>query len=423
MQSTELDEKYFLERAHKRVENKDYKRAINDFTRALRINPKNDEIYLLRAEAKVKSDLLKKALEDFNLYLEKNSQSIYALLRRGDCHLKLNSRKLALKDYNQADQLGSEEGSKKKLDIESYLEKVETSIKNLSLKLKEDPKDAKGYFLRAMEFKKQPGFDHKLIIKDLEQSILLDSNFEEAYFELHCAKISCNQYSSEEIASDLEKYHKIRRLREFAEANEAHINDIDERTKNNPLTREKLLFMIKALSDQYSEEQIGIASGYFYKKDKIKIFDRDKFLEAKEFAINSCKEQVDKDYLYLDGLSIFKNRFCILDGEHGGTVFITSRIVNQTKEWDYSNADLKDWEVKTIINDESHSAFGEDEEDAKEWMEIYSFNEPMKYIQVEQYSYLDEKLNVEEWFTAEEQADFYGLRYEDCDPKSSWCDG
>ncbi len=52
MQSTELDEKYFFERAHKRVENKDYKRAINDFTRALRINPDNIDSYLLRAKAR-----------------------------------------------------------------------------------------------------------------------------------------------------------------------------------------------------------------------------------------------------------------------------------------------------------------------------------------------------------------------------------
>ncbi len=56
-------------------------------------------------------------------------------------------------------------------------------------------------------------------------------------------------------------------------------------------------------------------------------------------------------------------------------------------------------------------------------MNHYSFKEPMKYIQVEQYWYLNENLKTEEWFEEEEQADFYRLRYEDCDPKSSWCDG
>jgi len=68
-------------------------------------------------------------------------------------------------------------------------------------------------------------------------------------------------------------------------------------------------------------------------------------------------------------------------------------------------ARLKDWDAQIIIND---LAF---EEDAKEWIEFYSFKEPMKYIQVDQYNFLDENLNIEEWFTTEEQAEFYGLRF------------
>ena len=75
-------------------------------------------------------------------------------------------------------------------------------------------------------------------------------------------------------------------------------------------------------------------------------------------------------------------------------------------------------DYKRAIND-----FMEDEDEALEMMNHYSFKEPMKYIQVEQYWYLNENLETEEWFEEEEQADFYGLRYEDCDPKSSWCDG
>ena len=48
----------------------------------------------------------------------------------------------------------------------------------------------------------------------------------------------------------------------------------------------------------------------------------------------------------------------------------------------------------------------------------------MKYVDVEQYFYLDEKLESDEWFTPEEQAEFYGIRYEDCDhTHSSWSDG
>ena len=92
--------------------------------------------------------------------------------------------------------------------------------------------------------------------------------------------------------------------------------------------------------------------------------------------------------------------------------------MKESKNWDYSKAELKDWNIKNIIND-----FMEDEDEALEMMNHYSFKEPMQYIEVEQYWYLNENLETEEWFEEEEQADFYGLRYEDCDPQSSWCDG
>ena len=106
MQSTELDEKYFLARAQNRVEKNDYKRAINDFTRAHRLNPENDEIYLLRAKAKVKCELYMKAIEDFNSYLECNSNKVNAFLERGNCYLKAGFKEKALKDFNEAESHG-----------------------------------------------------------------------------------------------------------------------------------------------------------------------------------------------------------------------------------------------------------------------------------------------------------------------------
>ena len=47
----------------------------------------------------------------------------------------------------------------------------------------------------------------------------------------------------------------------------------------------------------------------------------------------------------------------------------------------------------------------------------------MKFMQVNQYWYLNENLECDAWFELEETAEFHGLRYEDCDPQSSWCDG
>ncbi len=428
-----LDHENYLKRGLNRFQKNDFKRAINDFTRGLRSNPENIDIYLVRANAKIKIEQFKKAIEDFNIYLQYNSKNINSFLDRGDCYLKLGSKELALKDYDKASSLGSELGKVKKNYLECTLQKNKKSIKNFSEKINQGTKDPKVYFSRAMAYKKEEACDYSLVINDLNKCIDLDPNYEEAYLELNFAKtVLSDIYNQEDTAADFEKYNLIRLKRINDERQQAYIEQIENKIQNNPLTKEKLLYIIKALEGIYSDEQIGIASGYFFKRGKDKIFEKDSFLEAKNIANKYSLKEGDlyersifmgKTYYYFDGLCIFKDRFCVVDGEHGGTVFIPSRIVNQSKDWDYSNARLKDWDVKTIINDKNHSAFGEDEEDAKEWLEIYSFNEPMKYIQVEQYNYLDENLQVGEWFSTEEQAEFHGLRIEDCDQQSSWCDG
>ena len=445
-----LDDKNYLKRGLNRFEKNDFKRAINDFTRAIRINPENTDIYLVRANAKIKCENFKKAIEDLNLYLQCNSNSINALLDRGDCYLNLQNIELALKDFNDASSFGSVEALKKIKSIESKLQKInnrkvedEKRIKSLTQKINENPMNPSFYFGRAMAHKKAKEnkvYNYELAIKDLCKSIDLNPEFEDAYLELKKFKKIREAYgekiNEQAISVYTEKYELFQDLRleiKYREALEKEIEERDKKIQNNPLTKAKLLMVIKGLEGIYSDEQIGIASGYFLKKGKDKIFNKDKFLEAKDIAnkytlkesdlnINSIiKENSYSSYFY--GLCIFKDRFCVLDGQHGGTVFIPSRIVNESKDWDYSNARLKDWDVKTIINDEGFtSAF--DEEDAKEIMELYSFNKPMKYIQVEQYYFLDENLEYGEWFDASEQAEFYGIRYEDCDhTKSSWCDG
>ena len=157
--------------------------------------------------------------------------------------------------------------------------------------------------------------------------------------------------------------------------------------------------------------------------------------------------------LYRSEFRIFHELFCLIDGEHGGRVFIPSRIVNESKEWDYSQAKLKDYNLNNLFDeydlylreeeptDEAYKlgeSMGfsrektkkmhlesrqEREDELREEIKIHSFTEPMKYIDVEQYWFLDENLESDEWFEYEEIAEFHGLRYVDCDPQSSWCDG
>ena len=460
MQSTELDEKYFLARAQNRVEKKDFKRAINDFTRAHRLNPENDEIYLLRAKAKVKCEFYMKAIEDFNSYLECNSNKANAFLERGNCYLKAGSKEKALKDFNEAFLLGSELGREKKEYLESFLKKGETYIKKLSKEINHGTTNPKTYFLRAMAYKnKDEGdyelgindlnncIDHDLVIDDLNKCIDLDPNYEDAYFERYNLKsIFSDKYSKKEIDSDLEKYNSIRFKRINAEDLEADIQKRHQKIKNNPLKGDKLKLVIFLLKDNYSDLEISEACGYkkietFYKEIKslnfkfqnqLNLFDKSEEITEEELSVQNIEKNlkkiiVDKSFIknspyHLYSLNIFKKCLCDIDLEHGGTVYIPARITNDSKEWDYSKSKLKNWDLKSLINDKSHYAY-QDEETARECFGFYTFTEPMKFMQVNQYWYLNENLESEEWFEHEEIAEFHGLRYQDCDQQSSWCDG
>ena len=454
-----LDNEHYLKRGLNRFQKNDFKRAINDFTRGLRNNPENIDIYLVRANAKMKLERFNKAIEDFNLYLQGNLKNLNPFLDRGDCYLKLGSRELALKDYNKASSLGSEIGLIKKKNLESLLKKNKKSINNISKKINKGTNDPKVYFSRAIAYTNEEACDYALVIDDLNRCIDLDPNYEDAYFERYNAKnILCDRYSKKEIDSDLEKYNSIKFKRMDSEAKEFYIQEREQKFKSKPLKTEILLHLIKNLKGKYCEEQIGIASGYFFRSGKNKFLDKEKFQKAKSKKVTSIDVKDDSEYPYnlkfASQFCIYKGRFCLIDGEHAGRVFIPSRTVNESQLWDYSKAKLKDYNLNNLlVNDfyydqkeelsEEAYKFGESmgfnrekvkemhlesrqkrESELREEIKMHYFNEPMKYIDVEQYFYLDEKLESDEWFTPEEQAEFYGLRYEDCDhAHSSWSDG
>ena len=289
-----------------------------------------------------------------------------------------------------------------------------------------------------MAYKKEEGCDYELVINDLNKCIDLYPYYEDAYHELREAKtILSDKYSQEEISSDQEKYYSFKNKLISSQLHEAYsvqrqalLNEIDQKIKNNPLNSEILLHLIKNLEGKYTEEQIGIASGYFYKSGQLKFLDKDKFLKAKTKIVNTIDVKDNSKYSsllrYASEFCIFKQRFCFIDNEHGGRVYIPSRIVNETKTWDYSKTKLKDYNLDNLIKDEKEFYYFFDETRVKriveEQIKKHSFNEPMQYINVKQYWYLDESLQTCERLENEEIAEFHGIKYEDCDSWSSWCE-
>lgn len=92
----------YLERAYQRMEGGYYKGALEDYVKALSINPKDPEIWLNSGLAREKISDLKGAYSDYTKAIELNEKFEKAWLNRGNVLSKLGRHKDAIEDYTIA---------------------------------------------------------------------------------------------------------------------------------------------------------------------------------------------------------------------------------------------------------------------------------------------------------------------------------
>jgi tetratricopeptide (TPR) repeat protein len=85
---------------------KDYKTAVNYYTRVLRFAPKDYETIYKRGECKFFLNDYKASIKDFDLCIEISSEYQYAFALRGEAKLKTEDKAGACKDFNTAYKLG-----------------------------------------------------------------------------------------------------------------------------------------------------------------------------------------------------------------------------------------------------------------------------------------------------------------------------
>jgi len=94
-------EEYFISGVGK-LASGDYQGAINDFNKAIEINPKDADAYYNRGFAKAKLGDYRKAIEDFNKAIEINPKIAEAYYSRGVAKGNLGDYRGAIEDYNKA---------------------------------------------------------------------------------------------------------------------------------------------------------------------------------------------------------------------------------------------------------------------------------------------------------------------------------
>lgn len=101
--------KIYLNRAVAYAEQKFYPQAIEDFTEAIRLIPRNSVIYNNRATAYKENRQFAQALKDYNIAIQLNPGFYPAYFGRAQVYEKLDNFISALQDYAQACRLGMQE--------------------------------------------------------------------------------------------------------------------------------------------------------------------------------------------------------------------------------------------------------------------------------------------------------------------------
>ncbi len=103
--------KTYIKKGLKKFKNNDFKGAVDDFTKAIELDPKNDEAYYYRGKVKNKLQDFSGAINDYNKALEINPQNnkaktsldiLYSILERIniDIFANTNTSESSISIYN-----------------------------------------------------------------------------------------------------------------------------------------------------------------------------------------------------------------------------------------------------------------------------------------------------------------------------------
>ena len=95
-------EEFYFKRAYKKAEEGDHYGAISDYSKAIKINPRNSKSYYNRGISKGKSGDNYGAISDYNKAIEINPRYAKAYYNRGNAKNNLKDYLGAITDYNMA---------------------------------------------------------------------------------------------------------------------------------------------------------------------------------------------------------------------------------------------------------------------------------------------------------------------------------
>lgn len=179
------EEDYFVLRGVRDFEHGDYDSAINNYNKALKINPRNEKTYFNRGIAWFQKGNLDDAINDFTKSLEINRNFSEAYSTRGLVRQKQGNNDLAISDYTMALQLNPENSLKAWIFFNrAYAEfkrgNYESAINDYTKCIEIDHKKHEPYFYRAEARYEKGNLD--AAISDYTKAIQINPSYGQAIF-------------------------------------------------------------------------------------------------------------------------------------------------------------------------------------------------------------------------------------------------
>lgn len=184
----------FVESGDEKLDSRDFEGAIEDYTKAIKIDSTNDVAYYGRGFAKENLDDLLGAIEDYTKAIEIDPNYSGAYYGRGGSKLFLGDLNGAIADFTKASDLSPKSGLpfRGRAIAKGKIKDYQGAIADFTRAIVLDPKDDMSY--RERSHAKVELDDYKGAIVDLTRAIELDPNYASAYSDRGYIKSKLKDY-------------------------------------------------------------------------------------------------------------------------------------------------------------------------------------------------------------------------------------
>ncbi len=195
--------KILLDEADELYDSKEFKAAISNYDKAIKLDPKDPIAWNNRGAAKDDLGQFEEAIKDYDKSIELDSENAIVWNNRGVSKNILGQYESAIRDYDKAIELDSKYAIawKNRGAVKNDLGQHEEAIENFDKVIALDPKDSTAWNNRGVA--KEDLGKHREAIKDYDKAIELDSEYAAAWNNRGAAKNLLGEH--EEAFKDIDK--------------------------------------------------------------------------------------------------------------------------------------------------------------------------------------------------------------------------